>query len=76
MQNIYNKSLFNTLLFCGKVMHMTIREKQELLELEFLSPYASLSSRSKGRKRPEPEIYARATKETGIVFCTRKHSGG
>lgn len=55
MQNIYNKSLFNTLLFCGKVMHMTIREKQELLELEFLSSYASLSSRSKGRKRPEPD---------------------
>ena len=34
---------------------MTIREQLELRELEYLSPYATKSSQSLGRKRPEPE---------------------
>ncbi len=34
---------------------MTIREQMEERETTYLSPYAALSSRSKGRKRPEPE---------------------
>ena len=34
---------------------MTIREQLEKRELEFLSPYAALSSKSKGRKRSEKE---------------------
>lgn len=34
---------------------MTIREQLERREVEYLSPYASLSSKSKGRKRPEEE---------------------
>lgn len=34
---------------------MTIREQLEAREVEYLSPYASLSSKSKGRKRPEEE---------------------
>ncbi|MBQ9828138.1 MAG: deoxyguanosinetriphosphate triphosphohydrolase [Lachnospiraceae bacterium] len=33
---------------------MTIRERQEALEEKILSPYATLSSRSKGRAVPEP----------------------
>lgn len=32
---------------------MTIREKQELWERKYLSPYASLSERSRGRNREE-----------------------
>ena len=32
---------------------MTIREKQELWERKYLSPYASLSERSRGRDREE-----------------------
>lgn len=34
---------------------MTIREQLEQREIEYLSPYATLSSRSKGRKVPEPQ---------------------
>lgn len=34
---------------------MTIREQLEARELEYLSPYATLSSRSKGREREEPQ---------------------
>ena len=34
---------------------MTIREQLELRELEYLSPYATKSKASKGRKREEPE---------------------
>ncbi len=34
---------------------MTVRERTEELEEETLSPYASLSSKSKGRKREEPQ---------------------
>lgn len=34
---------------------MNIREELEEREKEYLSPYASLSRKSKGRKRPEPE---------------------
>lgn len=34
---------------------MTIREQLELRELEYLSPYATKSRESKGRKRAEPE---------------------
>ena len=34
---------------------MNIREKQEAWEKAYLSPYASLSSESKGRDREEPQ---------------------
>ena len=34
---------------------MTIREQLEQREIEYLSPYASLSVNSKGRKREEPQ---------------------
>ena len=34
---------------------MTIREQLEERELEYLSPYATFSRNSKGRKRQEPE---------------------
>ena len=34
---------------------MTIREQLEARELEYLSPYASLSSKSMGRERKEEE---------------------
>ncbi len=34
---------------------MNIREELEEREKEYLSPYASLSRKSRGRKRPEPE---------------------
>lgn len=33
---------------------MTVRESLERLEEQYLSPYASLSSRTQGRDRPEP----------------------
>ena len=36
-----------------RVTDMTIREKQELWERKYLSPYASLSERSRGRDREE-----------------------
>lgn len=36
-------------------MTMTIREQLELREMEYLSPYATHSKDSKGRKRPEEE---------------------
>ena len=36
-------------------MMMTIREQLELREMEYLSPYATHSRDSLGRKRPEPE---------------------
>ena len=34
---------------------MNIREKQEQTEMELLSPYATQSIRTKGRKKPEVE---------------------
>ena len=34
---------------------MTIREKQEEWEYKYLSPYAALSSKSRGRDVEEPE---------------------
>ena len=34
---------------------MNIREKQEIWEKEYLSPYASLSQNSLGRDREEPQ---------------------
>lgn len=34
---------------------MTIREQLELRELEYLSPFATLSSKSKGREREEEQ---------------------
>ena len=40
---------------------MTIREQMEERELEYLSPYATLSKNSKGRKIKEEQL--------------RKHSG-
>ena len=36
-------------------MSMTIREQLEIRETTYLSPYATLSSKSKGRERPEEE---------------------
>lgn len=38
---------------------MTIREQLELRELEYLSPFATLSSRSKGREREEEQCDVR-----------------
>ena len=40
-------------------MHMTIREQLELREIEYLSPYATLSKDSKGREREEKECDVR-----------------
>lgn len=34
---------------------MTIREQMEQWELQYLSPYASRSSQSRGRRQPEEE---------------------
>ena len=36
-------------------MAMTIREQLEEREVEYLSPYATLSRNSKGRQREEPQ---------------------
>lgn len=38
---------------------MNIREKQEIWEKEYLSPYASLSQNSLGRDREEPQCDVR-----------------
>lgn len=38
---------------------MNIREKQEQTELKLLSPYATQSSRTKGREKPEVECELR-----------------
>ncbi|AUG57791.1 MAG TPA: deoxyguanosinetriphosphate triphosphohydrolase [Ruminiclostridium sp.] len=38
---------------------MSIRQEYELIEEKILSPYASLSSKSKGRKFPEPQCEVR-----------------
>lgn len=40
-------------------MHMTIREQLELREIEYLSPYATLSKDSRGRERQEEECDVR-----------------
>ena len=50
---------------------MTIREQLELREIEYLSPYATLSKDSKGRKgkRRGNVISDRYFKETGIEFA-------
>ena len=37
----------------GRADLMNIREKQEQTEMELLSPYATQSIRTKGRKKPE-----------------------
>ena len=64
------------------VLRLTIREKMEQWETEFLSPYASLSRNSKGRDREEPpcdirpvyqrdrdrDVYKRQAIDTGKVF--------
>ena len=39
----------------GRADLMNIREKQEQTEMELLSPYATQSIRTKGRKKPEVE---------------------
>ena len=44
---------------------MTIREQLELREIEYLSPYATLS---------KDVISDRYFKETGIAFCIVRHS--
>ena len=64
-------------------MSMTIREQLEIRETTYLSPYATLSSKSKGRERPEEEwnvlrksvISARSFKETGTGSYTVNPSG-
>lgn len=38
---------------------MTIREQLELREVEYLSPFATLSSKSKGREREEEQCDVR-----------------
>lgn len=48
-----SRGFFLTGFHSGKVINVNIRERQELLEKEQLSPYASLSCRSKGRIRAE-----------------------
>ena len=40
-------------------MHMTIREQLEVREIEYLSPYATLSKDTKGRDRSEVECDVR-----------------
>ena len=51
---------------------MNIREKQEQTELKLLSPYATQSSRSKGREKPEVECELRTCFQRDrdrIVHC-------
>jgi len=51
---------------------MNTREKQERLERETLSPYASLSSESRGRMRPEVDCLLRTAFQRDrdrIVYC-------
>ena len=51
---------------------MTIREQMEERELEYLSPYATLSKNSKGRKRQEEECDVRTVFQRDrdrIVHC-------
>ena len=47
---------------------MTIREQLELREIEYLSPYATLSKDSKGRKAKEEEC------EIGRASCRERVS--
>ena len=57
---------------------MNIREKQEQTELSLLSPYATRSIDTKGRRKPEEESrkknvrYVPVSKETGIESCIVK----
>ena len=51
---------------------MNIREKQEQTEMELLSPYATQSIRTKGRKKPEVECEIRTCFQRDrdrIVHC-------
>lgn len=53
---------------------MTIREMAEQREVAYFSPYASLSSKSRGRDgKSRHAISVRSIKETGIVFYILKH---
>ena len=55
---------------------MTIREQMEERELEYLSPYATLSKNSKGRKIKEEECDIRPVfQRTVTVSCTVSLSG-
>ena len=54
---------------------MNIRESLEELEEQYMSPYASLSSRTRGRDKPEPLCdMSLNTSVTGTVSCTPKPS--
>ena len=55
---------------------MNVRESLEALEEQTLSPYASFSSRTRGRDHAEPVIYGRSIRETGIGSSTVRHSAG
>jgi len=51
---------------------MTLREQQEQIEANILSPYATLSSKSRGRSRPEPKCDIRtdfARDRDRILHC-------
>ena len=51
---------------------MTIRENLEQWEKQYLSPYASFSTDSKGRRRPEPHCDVRPVFQRDrdrIVHC-------
>ena len=56
----------------GRADLMNIREKQEQTEMELLSPYATQSIRTKGRKKPEVECEIRTCFQRDrdrIVHC-------
>ncbi len=58
-------------------MAVTIREQLEEREVEYLSPYATLSRNSRGRQREgRSAISVRYFRGTGTGFCTARHFAG
>ncbi len=56
---------------------MTIREQLEERELEYLSPYATFSRDSQGRKRQDQNVISGPYfSATGTGFCTASRFGG
>lgn len=55
-------------------MAVTIREQLEKREVEYLSPYATLSRNSRGRQREEPQCDIRPVFQRDRTgFCTARH---
>lgn len=56
---------------------MNIREELEAKELEYLSPYASFSGKSRGRKEKRQNVISGLfTRETGTGSSTANLFGG